>query len=604
MDKTSDAGSGKPFDQAKAIELIRILSLRGRRLSLHGLAKQLGQLSRSPPHHPTYDPISPKGHIRILLLHQGKFHDPIRADLTVVNLSDKPSFDAVSYCWADEFRNATKCCEAFINGSIVPFPITRNCQAALRRIRKTDQVTRLWIDAICINQDNSKEKGHQVDLMPQIYSSARRTYVFLGEGEAGAEGLDKLSKGRDRREWDFFQLPYFSRIWILQEIALSKDLRAIFGATEVPYSSTFTRDRMLTMFGSPITVALLPSAILLHEDDRFRGSASLLQGLQLGRPCKATKAEDKVFGVLGMVHPQQRHGLYADYESGVTDVYVRAAKQLIENDGGSLRSVLGSIICNMTIAGTFGKETPGPYDLPSWVPDWRQQRELTRMCGWTFEERLINWYPGSKKEPNRTYEPMLDIPARFSIHPYFLQLDGQFLGALTELRRWFEYRVWFFDERHFKPFDTSPPHNSEIIGEPNWSIVAFKVQNHQKAIEDRVMIENKHSLSVVDTYALLLYGNFEDFWLKTQLLGNTGKESDGCSREATISVEWIRGRPPAATDSSGSQPMDRQDQNSGVDTTDERNSIRWFKLLGLMCLSGPAINITGKGGDLQEISIS
>jgi hypothetical protein len=38
----------------------------------------------------------------------------------------------------------------------------------------------LWVDAICINQDNMSERGHQVKLMGDIYSYARTVLAWLG----------------------------------------------------------------------------------------------------------------------------------------------------------------------------------------------------------------------------------------------------------------------------------------------------------------------------------------------------------------------------------------------------------------------------------------
>jgi len=75
----------------------------------------------------------------------------------------------------------------------------------------------LWIDAICINQENSLEKGHQIKLMGQIYKNASRVLVWLGTGDQDSElafnSLEQLAVSAERfglRSLDahkWFELP-------------------------------------------------------------------------------------------------------------------------------------------------------------------------------------------------------------------------------------------------------------------------------------------------------------------------------------------------------------------------------------------------------------
>ena len=59
--------------------------------------------------------------------------------------------------------------------------VTVNLRAALLNIRQLDQPCTLWVDAICINQSNVLERGHQVSIMADIYRNATRTIVWLGD---------------------------------------------------------------------------------------------------------------------------------------------------------------------------------------------------------------------------------------------------------------------------------------------------------------------------------------------------------------------------------------------------------------------------------------
>jgi hypothetical protein len=86
--------------------------------------------------------------IRLVVLAPGTLGDPLRCDIIHVNLEDKPEYDAVSYTWATEsgdasFSKTIQC----VNGGFIP--VTVNCDAVLRQLRRPGLRRRLWIDAIC-----------------------------------------------------------------------------------------------------------------------------------------------------------------------------------------------------------------------------------------------------------------------------------------------------------------------------------------------------------------------------------------------------------------------------------------------------------------------
>ena len=94
--------------------------------------------------------------------------------LETVALEDEPRYTALSYVWGDPSDR-------------VPFvldnhriPITRNLALALQALQLDDEPFVLWIDALCINQDDLKEKSEQVLRMKEIYASASLVVVWLG----------------------------------------------------------------------------------------------------------------------------------------------------------------------------------------------------------------------------------------------------------------------------------------------------------------------------------------------------------------------------------------------------------------------------------------
>jgi hypothetical protein len=108
--------------------------------------------------------------IRLVFLGPGDRGDPLRCVIRHVNLQDCPHYAAVSYTWATEDGDDAKSGRVYCDDAVIP--ITANCEAALRRLRSSSTVRVLWVDSICINQANVKERNHQVGVMDKIYKNA------------------------------------------------------------------------------------------------------------------------------------------------------------------------------------------------------------------------------------------------------------------------------------------------------------------------------------------------------------------------------------------------------------------------------------------------
>jgi hypothetical protein len=104
--------------------------------------------------------------------------DTINTSLREVRLSDSPHYEALSYSWVTEDGDDTKSSNLYCDGKLLP--ITKNCEAALRRLRE-EEARMLWIDAIYINQADNNERGHQVGLMESVYKNASSVQIYLGE---------------------------------------------------------------------------------------------------------------------------------------------------------------------------------------------------------------------------------------------------------------------------------------------------------------------------------------------------------------------------------------------------------------------------------------
>ncbi|KAK3678817.1 hypothetical protein LTR78_001270 [Recurvomyces mirabilis] len=111
-------------------------------------------------------------------------------DMRIVSLVDilSPRYEAISYAWGDNEAKA----EIRVNG--IPINVPINTAAALLRVRDVDKVRTLWIDAVCINQQDIEERNSQVALMAAIYKSSWRVIVWLGNpGFSEREGHQAIS---------------------------------------------------------------------------------------------------------------------------------------------------------------------------------------------------------------------------------------------------------------------------------------------------------------------------------------------------------------------------------------------------------------------------
>ncbi|KAF2839922.1 HET-domain-containing protein [Patellaria atrata CBS 101060] len=210
---------------------------------------------------------------RLATLSPGIGHENTELKLENYELSHAPAYEVLSYCWGpDEGQNQVIVNSFFGVGLL---RIRPNLREALLRLRFPDLHRRLWIDAICINQEDNDEKGVQVQMMRDIYGHANRTIVWLGVGDETTNATFELakrisivraqddsalgdvfghsyrmgqSKERDVSErgiiaqsaWEGLERVYssdwFSRIWVVQE-----------GTQD--FQSTDTRDKVFALIG-------------------------------------------------------------------------------------------------------------------------------------------------------------------------------------------------------------------------------------------------------------------------------------------------------------------------------------------------------------------
>jgi hypothetical protein len=160
----------------------------------------------------------------------------IRCVTESVLLRHSGKYIALSYTWGDDDKRSM----VEINGCETP--ITSSLYGALKRLRSQTEPVMLWVDAVCINQLNPREKSRQIPLMTEIYGRAESVAVWLGlesdDSEKAMVLLQKLANCRDHdagmalissERWrphfpalvSLFERPYWNRLWVVQEVLIA-----------------------------------------------------------------------------------------------------------------------------------------------------------------------------------------------------------------------------------------------------------------------------------------------------------------------------------------------------------------------------------------------
>ncbi|KAI1126141.1 heterokaryon incompatibility protein-domain-containing protein [Nemania abortiva] len=125
--------------------------------------------------YPQLDP----GTIRLIELSPGDFSAlPIHCHLVEKDLATSPSYKALSYSWRNSNDGSPD--EAIVCNSQLIY-VSANLHAALRRLRMPNAVVSIWVDAICINQQDYVERTYQVSMMRDIYQNSSEVLICLGE---------------------------------------------------------------------------------------------------------------------------------------------------------------------------------------------------------------------------------------------------------------------------------------------------------------------------------------------------------------------------------------------------------------------------------------
>lgn len=384
--------------------------------------------------------------IRLLMLHPtlGGIH--LKGSLVHASLHSAPRYEAISYCWGD----ATPKHSITIDDQ--QLPLTESAFQVLRN-RSSFWLPRLiWIDSLCINQQDDDEKASQVQLMGRIYSQAYFVSVVLvetlpktkgvkswpGDGQGvlpllrrfyhallATEMLDKLAgTGADlpsnaravtarltpkspteTAQWvalrDLFNNPWFGRVWVVQEAVLARRVRVLYNDFEIDWDTLVHAALAFGRFPALwTTLASLESrvkrkpggvgTVLSIHDYHDRISAG-----------EVIPVSDLLFGIIAFQSTDPRdmvfaiHGMCSELPKDLMKPrYGKTSVNEVYTNAAACLVAAGHANRMLSVAG-IGFRSPGATgaagSLPTWVPNWSIP---TRSAQLSFTRPQIDYHAG------------------------------------------------------------------------------------------------------------------------------------------------------------------------------------------------------------------
>jgi hypothetical protein len=343
--------------------------------------------------------------IRYLSLNPGQFHERITASMKVAFLDKSPQYVALSYVWGHDQAPSP-----ILIGN-TSMHIKQNLDTALRHLRDLVTTRALWVDAICINQEDRKEKADQVKQMGLIYFKAQKVMVWLGSADESFEPVETFLRdldeqrarlrssaielkvpypGRSKTHHDpefslalrdqkrptsvlrgllqLFSRPYWERVWIIQEISKASKVEVMFGRLRVHWNPLLLASRNLKDLPERTRTLLSAITNFRAQEQRYGGFSpnsrmSLFDALIMSRYSLATDPRDKIYALLGMTCD---------------------GSNLVPLPTYGAASELPTVFHDLTNAIIKSQQPSNILLLSNWVPARERFRDATRWCiDWT-----------------------------------------------------------------------------------------------------------------------------------------------------------------------------------------------------------------------------
>ena len=158
-----------------------------------------------------YDPIEPEKQIRLCTIAHGLWNDELSCTLRTRSLSPGLKYVCLSYVWGSRNHKIE------ITVGNVKHEVTRNLYEALRHLRAEGILDDIWIDALCVNQEDTFEVPNQVAMMGHIFRQAEEVLIWLGNGEVppSLDEEEQAGAGATDDNIDVLTVLNFCNTWIV-----------------------------------------------------------------------------------------------------------------------------------------------------------------------------------------------------------------------------------------------------------------------------------------------------------------------------------------------------------------------------------------------------
>ncbi|KAK3319109.1 heterokaryon incompatibility protein-domain-containing protein [Apodospora peruviana] len=319
---------------------------------------------------------------------------PLHVSLEVFKDHNCPEYETVSYTWGGEEGDYSLSRPIFIGPFWDVLFQTKNCWEMLRFIRPWRGTRMVWVDALCINQANLPERGQQVAKMARIYENCMRAIVYLGSdivlplsrGDFPTRSrLLELASGSVAPKLpahcklagrlslaEVLARQYFSRVWVIQELLLSRQTVIRIGDVDfwtdsTPWGTSGEQKANLESMQAPWVRFLAQKTFT---------ATSIVGVLQTTAASKASDPRDKIFGLLSLVYlnDTERRQWQPDYSIPPAHIFTGFFAHCIVN--------LQKLVFLFSSVGTDS----APSSSPSWVPDWSTAESWQQLMNKTLPE--------------------------------------------------------------------------------------------------------------------------------------------------------------------------------------------------------------------------